>query len=156
MRPKHRWSDPKKQRSFYSGKRKRHTLKSEVLIRRHTGRIVVTANAPGRCRDLTLRREAGSRLPEDVHVLADLGYQGLQHQHRLTVLPFKATKKRPPAPVERALNRAQAQLRVRVEQVIRRLKVFWILARPYRNRRRRFGLGLNLIVAIYNFELAHG
>lgn len=116
---------------------------------------MATANAPGRCHDLTLRRQAGSRLPRDVHVLADLGYQGLQHEHGLTVLPFKATKKRPLAAVERALNRVQARLRIMVEHVIRRLKVFWILARPYRNRRRRFGLRLNLIAGIYNFELDH-
>ncbi len=30
------------------------------------------------------------------------------------------------------------------------LKVFRILAQPYRNRRRRFGLRFNLIAALYN------
>jgi hypothetical protein len=37
-----------------------------------------------------------------------------------------------------------------VEHVIRRLKVFRILAGPYRNRRKRLGLRVNLIAAIYN------
>lgn len=37
-----------------------------------------------------------------------------------------------------------------VEPVICRLKVFRILAGPYRNRRRRLGLRVNLIAAIYN------
>lgn len=66
---------------------------------------------------------------------------------RLFVLRLDRTK--------RALNRALARLRITVEHVIRRLKVFWILARPYRNRRRRFGLRLNLIAGLYNFELEH-
>jgi hypothetical protein len=87
--------------------------------------------------------------------VVDLGYQGLQHEHRLSVLPFKATKKRPLEALQLAINRVQARLRIKVEHVIRRLKVFWILARPYRNRRRRFGLRLNLIAGIYNFELDH-
>jgi hypothetical protein len=126
-----------------------------VLIDWYTGRILTTASAAGRCHDLTLRRKAGSRLPRDVHTLVDLGYQGLQHEQGLTVLPFKATQKRPLEAAERTLNRVQARLRIRVEHVIRRLKVFWILARPYRNRRRRFGLRLNLIAGIHNFELDH-
>jgi hypothetical protein len=113
----------KKQRRYYSGKRKRHTMKSEELIDLHTGRIVATANAPGRCHDLRLRREHGTRLPPDVHAVVDLGYQGFQHEHRLTVLPFKATKKRPLTPMQRAVNRLHARLRIPVEHVIRRLKL---------------------------------
>jgi len=40
-----------------------------------------------------------------------------------------------------------------VEHIIRELKIFKIIAAPYRNRRKRFGLRINLIAAIYNFEL---
>lgn len=145
----------KKQRRFYSGKRKRHTLKSEVVLDWHSGRILTTGNAPGRCHDRRLRRQSKSRLPQEVYAVVDSGYQGLQHEHRLTALPFKATKRRPLDKAKRALNQALARLRITVEHVIRRLKVFWILARPYRNRRRRFGLRLNLIAGLCNFELDH-
>jgi len=126
-----------------------------VLIDLRTDRMLATAHAPGRAHDLRLRRERGPHRPADVQAVADWGYQGLQQEHRLTVLPVKATKKRPLDTIQRAVNRAQARLRIRVEHVIRRLKIFWILARPYRNRRRRFGLRLNLIAGIYNFELDH-
>ncbi|AGY59724.1 transposase [Gloeobacter kilaueensis JS1] len=44
--------------------------------------------------------------------------------------------------------------RIVVEHVNRRLKVFRILAGPYRNRRRRFGLRLSLLAGIYNYELS--
>jgi hypothetical protein len=40
-----------------------------------------------------------------------------------------------------------------VEHVIREIKIFKIVASTYRNRRKRFGLRINLIAAIYNFEL---
>lgn len=56
---------------------------------------------------------------------------------------------------ERQHNRALAQLRVRVEHVIRRFKIFRIFSRRYRNRRKRFGLRLNLIAGLLNYELAH-
>ena len=34
---------------------------------------------------------------------------------------------------------------------IKNLKIFRILAQPYRNRRRRFGLRFNLIAGLYNY-----
>jgi IS5 family transposase len=119
-----------------------------------SGRILMTATATGRCHDRRLCRESHLRLPAAVYVVADSGYQGLQTAHARTVLPYKAAPRRPLEPEERAINRLHAQLRIRVEHLIRRLKVFWILARPDRNRRRRFGLRLNLIAGLYNFELA--
>jgi hypothetical protein len=51
-------------------------------------------------------------------------------------------------------NRKLALHRVVVEHVIRCLKVFRILAERYRNRRRRFSLGLNLIAGLYNYKLS--
>ena len=55
---------------------------------------------------------------------------------------------------ERQHNRSLARLRIVVEHVNRRLKIFRILAERYRNRCKRFGLRFNLISAILNFELA--
>ena len=45
-------------------------------------------------------------------------------------------------------------LRIAVEHVNRRLKIFKILSYPYRNRHRRFGSRASLIAGIYNYELA--
>ncbi|MBL7928912.1 MAG: IS5/IS1182 family transposase, partial [Bacteroidia bacterium] len=39
------------------------------------------------------------------------------------------------------------------EHIIRNLKIFRILSERYRNRRNRFELRINLISAIYNYEL---
>ena len=50
--------------------------------------------------------------------------------------------------------RQLARQRIAIEHINRRLKIFKILALPYRNRRRRFGLRCNLIAAIYNFEVS--
>ncbi|HEY9748476.1 MAG TPA: transposase family protein [Allocoleopsis sp.] len=68
------------------------------------------------------------------------------------------TKKRPMQPLpdaEKQHNRALARLRVRGEHVIRRLQISRIFSGRYRNRRRRFGLRLNLIAGLLNYELAH-
>jgi hypothetical protein len=50
-------------------------------------------------------------------------------------------------------NRAISSERVLNENVIGVIKRFKIINDKYRNRRKRFGLRLNLICGIYNYEL---
>ncbi|WP_263983675.1 transposase family protein [Nostoc flagelliforme] len=55
---------------------------------------------------------------------------------------------------QKKYNRELNRLRIVVEHVNRRLKIFKILSDRYRNPHRRFGLRSNLIAGIYNHELA--
>ena len=55
---------------------------------------------------------------------------------------------------QKKYNRELNRLRIVIEHVNRRLKIFKILSHRYRNRHRRFGLRSNLIAGIYNHELA--
>ena len=66
------------------------------------------------------------------------------------LLPFKQPPKRDLEPEQKAFNQRFALFRVKVEHVIRTLKIFRILKERYRNRRRRFELRLNLIAALTN------
>ena len=92
-------------------------------------------------------------LPEQL-CLADRGYQGIAKLHPSSCTPTKKPRKGKLDKAERQHNRSLAQLRVVAEQINRKLKIFRILAERYRNRRKRFGLRLNLIAAIINCELA--
>ncbi len=87
-------------------------------------------------------------------VLADLGYLGLERLHAHSFLPAKTSKYHPLTREEKRANRTLARLRLHIERVIGRLKVFRILAERYRGRRKRFGLRFNLISGIHNVELA--
>lgn len=117
--------------------------------------VLSSAFAHGPCHDKALSTQQPLRLDERTHCGADLGYQGLQQCHALTWLPFKATQNRPLDEEQRAYNRTLARVRIKVEHVIRSLKIFRILAERYRNRRRRFALRLNLIAGLYNRALLY-
>ena len=104
--------------------------------------------------DLKLFKESGVQVAPDVWCLADSGYQGLQDIHAQTVLPVKKPRAGSLSAQDKHNNRRLAKLRIRVEQVIRSLKVFKVLSERYRNRRRRFGLRFSLIAGIYNFGRA--
>ena len=83
----------------------------------------------------------------------DTGYQGMRKLHSNTELPKKRSKKNPLTTEDKIENRRISSSRVLVENVIRCLKIFRVLAEKYRNRRKRFTLRLNLIAAIYNLQL---
>lgn len=96
-----------------------------------------------------------SRLPilPTIEIQADSGYQGIQHKHPNSKIPIKGKKKVPLTKAQKKENRQLSSTRVIVENTIRTLKIFRILAEKYRNRRRRFALRINLIAAICNYQL---
>ena len=73
--------------------------------------------------------------------------------HANSEIPLKSTKKTPLTKQQKKENHRLSSSRVLVENVIRTLKIFRILAEKYRNRRKKFGLRLNLIAAICNCQL---
>jgi hypothetical protein len=84
--------------------------------------------------------------------LADTGYQGIRKIHPNSELPKKKTKKNPLSKEDKKENQRVSSSRISIENIIREVKIFGILAEKYRNGRRRFTLGFNLIAAIYNMN----
>lgn len=80
---------PKKQRRYYSGKHKAHTLKAQIVIHYCTGQILSTAYAAGAVHDFKLLKRTLKTLLRPVRVLADKGYQGPQRLSIPCVLPTK-------------------------------------------------------------------
>jgi hypothetical protein len=144
----------RRQRRFYSGKKKRHTLKSQLVIDAASERILCTFFGKGRQHDFKLFQASGLHFHADTQSLQDKGYQGIQKLHDNCELPKKKPKGGQLTRADKVYNRALARRRIGIEHVNRRLKIFRILAGCYRNRRRRYGLRCNLIAAVYNLELS--
>ena len=144
----------KKQKQFYSGKKKRHTQKTQIVADKASCKIICTNYEKGRRHDFRLLKESKVRFLAETKTLVDSGYQGLQKIHASTVMPKKNSKKYPLTKEQKAQNRQISSDRVRCENIIGYLKRFRIIAEKYRNRRKRFALRFNLIAAIYNLELS--
>jgi hypothetical protein len=142
-----------RQRQFYSGKKKRHTLKCQVLINQASGEVICLFFGKGSRHDFKLFQASGVRLHPDTESLQDKGYQGIQKLHSNSRLPLKKPQGGSLSPEDKAQNYELAAERIGIEPVNRRFKIFRILAERYRNRR-RYGLRCNLIAALYNYELS--
>ena len=144
----------KRQKGFYSGKQGEHTLKTKVILEQKSEKIICLGHGKGRIHDFRLFKTSGIKFRELVKVIADKGYQGIAKIHRLSETPIKKPKGAKLSKTQKKYNRQLNRLRIVVEHVNRRLKIFKILSYRYRNRHRRFGLRSNLIAGIYNYELA--
>jgi hypothetical protein len=122
-------------------------------VDRATGLIICVAVGKGRRHDFHLFKRSEVRFHPHTLALADSGFQGLQRLHPNSALPTKHSKKAPLDRLDKDLNHLISSERVLVENVIRRVKVFRIMGERYRNRRKRFGLRLNLIAGILNNQL---
>ena len=124
-----------------------------MIVNKKTEEILATAFGRGSQHDFQLFKASRSALSVTICSLADTGYQGLSHLHQNSRTPIKKTKLHPLTQEQKDSNRALSRQRIRVENIIGRLKVFRILSERYRNRRKRFALRFNLIAAICNLEL---
>ena len=98
-----------------------------------------------------------SKLATQAKKQADSAYKSSEYPKIITPHKKSRKSKNNPTPKltpeQKRENRNLGKVRIKVEHVIRELKVFRILAERYRNRRRRFELRMNLVAGIYNSEL---
>jgi hypothetical protein len=150
----------RRQRAYYSGKKKAHTLKSQVAID-EDGRVVdVGASRPGPWADLKVLRRSGlaGRLARaGVGVLGDLAYVGVDG---LVGGLRGATPRRKPRgqgrpPEDRRYNRAFARRRIKVEHAIGRLRRFQALAQVNRHGRRGHEGRVRAVAGLVNRMLDH-
>jgi hypothetical protein len=141
------------QKSFYSGKQKEHTLKTQIIVDLKSQKIICLASGKGRVHDFRLFHNSGVRVGDLIKIIADKGYQGIAKIHKSSEKPMKRKKGKKLSKEEKQYNKLLNRLRVVVEHVNRRLKIFRTLSSTYRNRHRRFGLRASLIAGIYNYEL---
>ncbi|WP_369409392.1 transposase family protein [Deinococcus arboris] len=125
-----------------------------MVINVATHMIMCVATAFGSMHDLSLYRHSKVRLHRETALIGDAGYQGIWAEHGHSITPHKASKNRPLSAAERHENRVLTSTRLRVEHVIRQLKIFRVLKEIYRHRRRRFALRAHLIAALCNHSSA--
>jgi hypothetical protein len=79
----------KMQKKSYSGKKKRHTIKAQLIIDTNTKQILSISVSDGSTHDFKLCKTKNLTFSPDVEILADSGYQGLQKLKSNVKLPIK-------------------------------------------------------------------
>ena len=112
-----------------------------------------TAIGRGKEHDFRIFKNSRIKARKEIQIVADKGDRGIKTYHNNSKIPYTKPRKGKLSQEQKEFNRQQARVRIKVEHMIRLLKVFRILSSRYRNRRKQFGLRVNLIAGIYNYEL---
>lgn len=149
-RPQH------KQKQYYSGKQKTHTLKALIFICATSLSILAVRTDIGSSHDFNMfkqnYKEGNIQFKKNVEILADSGFQGLQKYHEKCRIPYKATKNHPLTKEMKLFNRQLAKDRIPIEHTNRKFKIFRIVKDTYRGKHKNFGMNWNLIAMLVNFS----
>jgi DDE superfamily endonuclease/Helix-turn-helix of DDE superfamily endonuclease len=143
-----------KQRRHYSGKKKRHTIKHQVVVvrKRKRGRgkrkvrvAAVGKAASGKTHDKKMYDRSRLELPDGVRGTGDSGYQGTDLE-----VPHKRPRGGTLTRRQRAGNRRLSKRRIVVEHGIGKMKIWRIVADRFRNPRRKHTVIMKNVAGLHN------
>ena len=141
------------QREYYSGKKKKHTIKAQIIMNEKDKKIVSVCFDKGSVHDFTIFKNTTGELSKLLYFLADSGYQGILTYFKNSMTPKKKSKNNPLTDQDKELNKLISSIRISVEHVNCQLKIFRILSECYRSRINTFYLRFLLVCSFYNFCL---
>ena len=166
--PVYRPQDNQTQKKYYSGKAKRHTMKTQYTTT-YDGQIVHKSTpVEGSKHDFAPFQQDNAAFPADLPHDADApqgvggrtrtidigdgAYTGMQKQYpdRDVRVAVKRKPGRELTPEEKAYNRALSRIRILVEHAIRRIKIFRVMGDRYRNPRRKYDLINDIVCGLVN------
>lgn len=144
--------------AHYSGKKKQHTLKSQVAVNEETGEICDVADSVlGPTADITVLKESLllERLPDGIGGIGDLAYIGIAEAHPQHL---GATPRRKPRAKERPVedvcfNRAFSRRRIKVEHTIGRMRRYQCLSQSDRHHRQNHAPRVRAVAGLVNRQL---
>ena len=158
-RPTYRPQERLAQKTYYSGKKKRHPRKHLFISDEQRRILALSPPAPGAHHDSKMFKAwpPPDRLPDDVIYWTDAGFQGLRTDD--PQCPVIQPQKKPPGKelnvLDRWCNTLRARIRIVVEHAIGGVKRFGAVAQIYRNRGADFEDRLTLVACgLWNWHLA--
>ncbi len=148
--------DKRKRKDNYSGKKKRHTLKTQITATNTRLILHVTRSLPGKFSDVNVLRGTGvlRDLPAAIPVRVDKGYDGIDKDFpdRTFYQPSKARRNKPLDFIQKCLNKVHNSLRFPVEHTLAHLKRFKLLAGIYRGSETVYDDTFLAITGLHNFR----
>lgn len=139
----------KRKGSGYSGKKKRNTIKTQIMVS-HVGKIKsVSKSVAGNIHDKKLYDQTKAYTLIKVRKKADLGYIGTECQ-----TPIKKKKNKPLTEYQKSFNKQFNRSRITIEHVFAQLKKFNILNHIFRNNVNNYNLIFKNIAGLRNLQLA--
>lgn len=155
-RPINRPKDKDKQKRYYSGKKKSHTAKNNVITDRRGQVLYLSDTYEGKKHDKKIADEEGYQFPTGSKLLQDTGFQGYKPDGVTVLQPKKKPRGGELTPEDKVINRAISSVRVAVEHHIGGVKRAQIVVQKFRNRVENFvDKAMETACGLHNFRGSH-
>ena len=138
----------------YSGKKKQHTRKTQLIVNEDGVVRDVSRSTPGSKHDRKHFSGSGAaaKIPKETTVGGDAGYQGIQDDlpDHSVIIPFKKSKLHPLTDEQKILNQEFARGRIIVENTLCQFKHFRVLADRFRHNVDQYDNAFRSVLAIVN------
>lgn len=141
---------PKKlQRRSYSGKKKRHTIKWQIVTRDGKHLDAVSKSYPGKMHDKKMYDRTRVERPPDSRGVGDTGYLGT-----ILVQPIKKTKGKKRTKAQKKYNKKISKLRIKAEHAIAAMKHFRVVRDQFRNPLKTHNLYVKNVAGLVNLAIS--
>jgi len=151
-RPKNK----RKRKSYYSGRKRKHTVKTQLMVNTEGLILHKTGHSNGRKHDYDIYKHNHPTItPSQVDNIVDLGYLGIEKDFPTvkSVLPIKKKKNTSLSNDDMRYNKNHSRLRIIVEHIICKIKKFGIMCTKFRNKLRRYNNISDIVSGILNFRV---
>lgn len=131
----------------YSGKKKAHTVKTQIVVDKRGWLRHISLSVPGAVHDKKLFDRSGVTLPDNAK--GDLAYLGTN-----LIIPRKSSKLHQLTLRQRQANKRHSRARIIVEHVLASLKSFRILADRFRGSLSHYHHYFVIVCGLHNFARA--
>ncbi len=145
-----------KQKQYYSGKKKAHTVKNNVIVTFSSRRVkYLSGTYEGKKHDKKICDEEQPTLPEGITLYQDLGFQGYEPAGVNTKQPKKKPRGQELSEEDKQGNRLISKVRIIVEHVLSGIKRCHIVKDVFRNYKAKFDdLVMEIACGLHNFRTA--
>ena len=148
--------DNKRRKSFYSGKKKRHTVKNQIVVNSKGHIIHKLGHKKGRRHDYDVYKENRPILPNNVVNVFDLAYLGVEKDfpEQKSSIPIRKQRNQQDLSQEEIdYNIIHSKKRIVIEHAICRLKKYRILADVFRNKLRKYNKMSDIVSGLVNYRI---
>lgn len=151
-----RSSDYETQKEYYSGKKKQHSVKNNVISDDTAKILFISDTYEGKVHDKKISDEMELHLPKGTKVCQDTGFQGYTPKGEAigVIMPTKKTRKKELSDEQKEENRQISKQRVKIEHSIGGVKRIRILKEEIRHKTHQIRHQVFLIgCGLHNFRL---
>ncbi len=150
-------ADKNRRKIFYSGKKKRHTIKNQITVNNRGYVLHKVRYKKGRKHDYDIYKKNYPVIPKQVVTVVDLGYLGIEKDfpEQLSALPYKKKINQCLSQEEIEFNIIHSKKRIIVEHTISRLKKYKIMSEIFRNKLRKYNKVSDIVAGLVNYRISN-